>query len=1096
MPPFIPVKRSVSPESGQQAEPPAKRQSTKRQKAIEPSESSASSDEEQSEPEWEDVDNGASKPNQNDDDDDDDDDGSDGDEDRDGDDIDWEDAMATTTTTTPGGPTPIGDLELTLDSLADAASPTLLDTKKGPSKIERAIRLNTHRLHVQCLLFHNALRNAWINDSNVHDILRKQLPEGIKKEIQRWRVASGLEAPPQYSNTKTKGDRKGKKKQTQSSSKDWGDSAERLEPGQPDMSHGDPILQLLRVLAAYWKKNFKITAPGLRKHGYRSAKNVEQILKSFRDAETDSTLHGERIPNRDAFRASADMRQGSRDVAAQLFTALLRALGIEARLVSNLQPLGFAWTKAEVDTSELTKQESKTQRNATDSNEDSDSDSEQEITSTKRTSRGKVYDRDLPFPVYWTEAVSPVTHHVIPVDAMVLANQVAATPEMVAAFEPRGARADKAKQVIAYVVAHSPDGTAKDVTTRYLKRQTWPGKTKGYRLPPEKLVGRFSKEGPDFTFDYDWFKITMKGYERPANKRTIADDVEDAKDLVPNQPEKKPVKKEGDTLQSLKASTEFVLERFLRREEALRPGAQVVRKFSSGKGDKAKEENVYRRADVLRCLSAESWHKEGRQPRMGEVPLKQVPIRAVTLMRKREVDLAHRQTGQKPLQGLYAQYQTEYIIPPPIQNGVIPKNEYGNIDCFVPSMVPRGAVHIPFRGTVRICKKLGIDFAEAVTGFEFGSKMAVPVIEGVVVAEENGDLLKDAWRADQEARRERERLAQEKRILQTWRKFLMGLRITERVRAEYGEDGDAEVDNPFQRRGQNTQPAETSGSAQQLNNEYGQTHGYEVSDNDYHDDADNVDQGGGFLLPGEDDGEDNLIVDHGESSARQSVIVPDYQESDMSGVEISGENLEEQIEEEGEEDEEDEEDEEEEAYKPAPRTSARRRRRGGFALVNLKPILPGHVLVSPRRRVPRVSDLTADETADLFLTVRKVGRMIERVFGASSLNIAIQDGIDAGQSVAHVHTHIIPRRKADLDHKGGTDAIYGMLDGEEGDMGKIQRQLLKVAENDDNDERKGGSRRRTDFPAVDNEARTPRSDEDMEREAQMLAKEMERENDD
>lgn len=153
--------------------------------------------------------------------------------------------------------------------------------------------------------------------------------------------------------------------------------------------------------------------------------------------------------------------------------------------------------------------------------------------------------------------------------------------------------------------------------------------------------------------------------------------------------------------------------------------------------------------------------------------------------------------------------------------------------------------------------------------------------------------------------------------------------------------------------------------------------------------------------------------------------------------------------------------------------------------------------------MPRVSDLTPDETADLFLTVRKVGRMIERVFGASSLNIAIQDGVDAGQSVAHVHTHIIPRRKADLDHRGGTDAIYGLLDGEEGDMSRIQRQLLKVANNNNNNNSEQGTgsdrgrdKRRTTFPAVDNEARTPRSDEDMEREAQMLAKEMELERDD
>ncbi|KAL1969814.1 hypothetical protein VTN77DRAFT_7323 [Rasamsonia byssochlamydoides] len=156
-----------------------------------------------------------------------------------------------------------------------------------------------------------------------------------------------------------------------------------------------------------------------------------------------------------------------------------------------------------------------------------------------------------------------------------------------------------------------------------------------------------------------------------------------------------------------------------------------------------------------------------------------------------------------------------------------------------------------------------------------------------------------------------------------------------------------------------------------------------------------------------------------------------------------------------------------------------------FAFVNLKPILPGHVLVSPRRCVPRVADLTPDETADLFLTVRKVGRMVERVYNASSLNIAIQDGVDAGQSVPHVHTHIIPRQKADLDDRGGTDAVYGLLDGEEGDIGRIQREKEKETQT-----------RRSNFPVVDNESRKPRDEEDMAREAEMLAKEMDKESDD
>ncbi|CAG7959765.1 unnamed protein product [Penicillium olsonii] len=167
-----------------------------------------------------------------------------------------------------------------------------------------------------------------------------------------------------------------------------------------------------------------------------------------------------------------------------------------------------------------------------------------------------------------------------------------------------------------------------------------------------------------------------------------------------------------------------------------------------------------------------------------------------------------------------------------------------------------------------------------------------------------------------------------------------------------------------------------------------------------------------------------------------------------------------------------------------------------FALVNLKPILPGHVLVSPRRVVPRVTDLTPAETSDLFLTVRRVGRMVERVYGASSLNIAVQDGVYAGQSVPHVHAHIIPRKAADLDHRGGTDAVYDLLDGEEGDLAKAYKDAKTGDADKTGDEPANGTdaqTRRSKFPAVDNEQRRPRGEAEMKAEAEMLAREMENE---
>ncbi|KAI4202987.1 MAG: hypothetical protein LQ350_002204 [Teloschistes chrysophthalmus] len=148
-----------------------------------------------------------------------------------------------------------------------------------------------------------------------------------------------------------------------------------------------------------------------------------------------------------------------------------------------------------------------------------------------------------------------------------------------------------------------------------------------------------------------------------------------------------------------------------------------------------------------------------------------------------------------------------------------------------------------------------------------------------------------------------------------------------------------------------------------------------------------------------------------------------------------------------------------------------------FALVNIKPLLPGHVLVSPLRAAKRLSDLNHAEVTDLFMTVQEVGRMVERVYGASSLNIAIQDGPAAGQSVPHLHTHIIPRQNSDLDEHGGGDAIYGMLEGNDGDVGKHLWER---------------SNRRPKFPAVDDSSREPRTEEEMAEEAQRLAREMTR----
>ena len=96
-----------------------------------------------------------------------------------------------------------------------------------------------------------------------------------------------------------------------------------------------------------------------------------------------------------------------------------------------------------------------------------------------------------------------------------------------------------------------------------------------------------------------------------------------------------------------------------------------------------------------------------------------------------------------------------------------------------------------------------------------------------------------------------------------------------------------------------------------------------------------------------------------------------------------------------------------------------------FALVNLRPLVPGHVLICSTRVTPLLSDLEEDEYDDLWRTVRVVQRALKQQYNCDAFNVAVQDGTGAGQSVPHVHVHILPRYRGDLERN---DDIYDKLE--------------------------------------------------------------------
>ena len=137
------------------------------------------------------------------------------------------------------------------------------------------------------------------------------------------------------------------------------------------------------------------------------------------------------------------------------------------------------------------------------------------------------------------------------------------------------------------------------------------------------------------------------------------------------------------------------------------------------------------------------------------------------------------------------------------------------------------------------------------------------------------------------------------------------------------------------------------------------------------------------------------------------------------------------------------------------------------AFVNLRPILPGHVLVVPTRRagssssssssssspVVRLSDLSEAEHADLWSTVRLVSSLVSSsIPGCTALNIAVQDGLHAGQSVPHVHVHVLPRVGGDF---AVNDVVYEKLEewgpwmqGREEEKERQKGQMKLAAEGD------------------------------------------------
>ncbi|BDA45057.1 probable DNA repair protein complementing XP-C cells homolog [Coccomyxa sp. Obi] len=361
---------------------------------------------------------------------------------------------------------------------------------------------------------------------------------------------------------------------------------------------------------------------------------------------------------------------------------------------------------------------------------------------------------------------------------------------------------------MAYVVAFSGN-TAKDVTQRYVRSFRAVEKLRDEQWWQETLQPLRPQLASSAHRGASSLPAGRKAQPLPASKgsQRVLDMVSAREDAELQQKFSSELADIPNTIPAFKSHPRYVLERHIGRYQALKPGTT---KLGLHRG-----EAFYPRGALQDLHTAEIWQRKGRQVIDSELakPAKTITRRGAKDDHKaastpEEVAEAFKDDDEdddpfKPTTpktpasketNLFGYWQTVEWIPPQAKDGIVPKNERGNVMCPpLAHALPLGTVHLSDMPRVSlVCKALGIDYAVAMTGFETRGGQSVPVFDGVVVCEEHAQAVVDKYWA---AERERQEKAENKAIAaaeNNWRNLLRSIFTRIKVQGDYSAaNGDA-----------------------------------------------------------------------------------------------------------------------------------------------------------------------------------------------------------------------------------------------------------------------------------------------------------------
>ncbi|MGG7176403.1 HIT family protein [Clostridium paraputrificum] len=90
-----------------------------------------------------------------------------------------------------------------------------------------------------------------------------------------------------------------------------------------------------------------------------------------------------------------------------------------------------------------------------------------------------------------------------------------------------------------------------------------------------------------------------------------------------------------------------------------------------------------------------------------------------------------------------------------------------------------------------------------------------------------------------------------------------------------------------------------------------------------------------------------------------------------------------------------------------------------FAIFDHFPVNEGHALIIPKRHFQSFFDATEEEVGKIYSLIHEVKKIVDEKYKPTGYNVGINVGYDGGQTVMHLHVHLIPRYKGDVENPRG-----------------------------------------------------------------------------